>query len=196
MYKKLIFDDFFNNEYQNTLGIMERKIAGTLITPNQVIHAIPSDIPNISHLDLSLNIIADIYQINKPTYNGDIGTYRYHLLNAIHEIIKNDESNFIYIRYILIRTERIAIVKSPYYITEFEKDNLLKLDDLYKDLYIHTDVLIHRYDPINMMCIHGTPVGFGHNDGRHAIKDAINYYEKHQNIIDYELLAPKEYILK
>lgn len=196
MYKKLVFEEFFSDENQSSLAIMERKIAATLISPKQVVHAIPDDIIDINHLDLSLNMIADMYKINKPVFNGDIGSYRYRLLRAINEVIKNDERNFVLIRYILIRTARIAVVEAPHYITEFERDSLLALDDVFKDYKIDTDVLIHRYDPINMENMHGDSEGFDHNDGKDAIKDAIEYYENFHLISDYELLAPKEYILK
>lgn len=196
MYKKMVLKEFFNDEYQDSLGIMERKIAVSLISPKQVVHARPNNITGVNHLDLSINIIADMYKINKPAFDGDIGTYRYKLLRNINQVIKNDEKNFILIRYILIRTARIAIIESPYYITEYERNTLLELSEIFKELNIDTDVLIHAYDPINTQDIYGCGKGFDHNDNKDAIKDAIKYYEDFHLIWDYELVAPKEYILK
>lgn len=196
MYEKLLLENFFSDECQEQLGIMERKIALSLISPNQVVHALPTLEEGISHLDLSLYIIADMYKVELPVYSGDIGWYRYALLNTLKKVIKNDESNFILIRYILIRTERIAVVEAPWYITEFERDALLELDEVFKDLGVNVDVLMHRYDPINMEVMNGTPEGFGHEDSDSSIKSAIAFYEHYKSIVNYELVAPKEYILK
>ncbi|MCX4365006.1 MAG: hypothetical protein OSJ70_04460 [Bacilli bacterium] len=39
MYKKLVFDEYFSEENQEDIGIYGRKIALSLISPNQVVHA-------------------------------------------------------------------------------------------------------------------------------------------------------------
>lgn len=196
MYKRLVFEKFFNDEYQASLSINERKIAASLLSPNQVVHAMPNTNIKLNHLDLSLGIIADMYKVVKPTFSGDIGHYRHRLLMDLNKVIKNDELNFVLIRYILLRNNRIAVVEAPFYITEYEKDMLLELDKLFKKLNIDTDVLIHRYDPINMESMFGSSETFSHEGDNLAIKNAIKYYTGYHSIINYELNAPKEYILK
>ncbi len=196
MYKKLVFEKFFNDEYQASLGTEERKIAASLLTPHQIVHAMPNTDLKLNHLDLSLGIIADMYKVIKPTFNGDIEHYRHRLLVDLNKVIKNDELNFVLIRYILLRNNRIAVVEAPYFITEYERDMLLELDKLFEELNIDTDVLIHKYDPINMETMFGSPEGFSHEDNNAAIKKAIKYYEGYHSIVNYELNAPKEYILK
>ncbi len=192
----MIFEDFFSQEYQDTLLPLDRKIALSLVSPNQVVHAIPTYEKDANHFDLSLSIIADIYKLSKPVFDGNMAWYRYALLTNIRKVIKNDESNFIFVRYILLRNGRIAIVEAPWYITEYERNMLIELNKLFEDFNISIDFIIHRYDPINMEVMKGSAEGFGHDEEKSAIEMAIDYYEKYNSIIDYELLAPKEYILK
>lgn len=197
MYDKLTLENFFNDDRQSVLTDDARKIALSLITPNQVIHAEPIDgNPLVCyHLDLSLQIISDIYKIKKPT-SENRRLYYASLLVEISKYIKNDERNFIISRYILSHSERSAIWEFPYYITPKEFQEVKELSDVLKFFKVHSSAIIHQYDPINSRELVGEQKRFEEDNFNIGLDKALDYFEKNKCIMEYELNAPKEYILK
>lgn len=197
MYNRLIFENFFNDERQSVLTDTEREIALSLITPKQVIHAEPmANNPLVRyHLDLSLQIISDIYKIEKPT-STDRKLYYLCLLSEIAKVIKNDEKNFIIVRYIMSRTQRNAILEFPYYITPSEYKMVKELESIYEYFKIGSSAIIHQYDPIDSKELVGQAKTFGEDSLTTGLHKVLEYFDNSSCIIDYELNAPKEYILK
>lgn len=196
MYKFLNFKDFFNKERQEKIPIGEEEIALSLISPNQMIHAIPDGSRCIFHSTLALEIISDIYKIviNFPI-NEDY--YIPFLIKEINKYIKNDERNFIIIRYTLERSSRSAHIDYPAYITEYEYECMKKLKELYNEYCIETKAIVHYYDPINCCEIYHNDFKVFESDGeKSALDDSLEYLAKSNSIINYDLKAPKEYILK
>lgn len=193
MYKFLDFQDFFNDERQEKISPTGREIALSLISPNQMVHAVPNDTRCKFHLSLSLEIISDIYKIDKPIdYQDDI----HHLIVEINKYIKNDERNFIFISYLLLRNGRLAFIEYPIYITEYEYECMQKLREIYKEYCIETKATIHNYDPINCCERNCNPKTFEGDSKKSALDDSLEYLAKSKSIINYDLKAPKEYILK
>lgn len=197
MYDRLIFENFFNKERQNVLTDIEREIALSLITTKQTIHAEPiANNPLVNyHLDLSLQIISDIYQIEKPT-SKDRRLYYAALIANIAKYIKNDEQNFIIVRYIISRSQRIAIVEFPYYITPYEYEKVKELEDILNYYEVLASAIVHQYDPINEQKLVGQEKTFDDDNYTTGLHKALTYFEHSNCITEYELKAPKEYILK
>lgn len=195
MYKLLNFQDFFNDERQEKLSATEREIALSLISPNQMVHAVPDDERCKFHLTLSLEIISDIYKIVKPT-NMDYQIYNHKLIKEINKHIENDERNFIIIRYGLLKNNRFALIEYPMYITEYEYECMQNLRELYREYCIETEANINHYDPINCCEAPGITIGFESDDQKSALDYSLDYLTKSKSIINYNLKAPKEYILK
>lgn len=195
MYKILDFDEFFCDENQSTILTCERKIAVSLISPNQVVHIAPISKSVKEHLELTLSIICDIYNIPKPS-RGDDKVYICNLMAEVSKCMKEDERNFIIIRYILLRANRIAYVEYPYYITPFEFDSMRELDEVFKQYEIESHALIHKYDPINSESLTGNAIPFEKEKDDSAVKRSLDYIQEHKLISNYTLNTPKEYILK
>lgn len=195
MYKLLCFQDFFTETRQNQLDICERDIALSLVSPNQMIHAVPNNNFFKTHLDLSLAIISDIYKISKYI-SEDIQYYRYRQIAEIAKYLKDGERNFIIIRYILLRDFRLAVIEYSAYITFYEYECMSKLDELYKEYKIETKAIIHRYNPIDNEVLIGKSENFEGNADCSALLSSLEYFKNNNSIIDYQLNAPKEYILK
>lgn len=198
MYKKLIFEDFFNDERQSVLTDIEREIALSLITPKQIIHTEPmaNNLLVCYHLDLSLQIISDIYKIEKPT-STDRRLYYLCLLSEIAKVIKNDEKNFIIARYIMSRTQRNAVLEFPYYITPSEYQMVKKLESIYEYFEINSSAIIHQYDPIDVKNLIGQVKTFDNGNFTSGLHKALEYFDNSNCIIEYDLTAlKKEYILK
>lgn len=197
MYNRLNFDNFFNDERQSVLTDLEREIALSLITPKQAIHAEPIDNNPLVcyHLDLSLQIISDIYKIEKPKCS-DRKLYYFCLLSEINKVIKGDEKNFVIARYILSRTQRSAVLEFPYYITPSEYNAVKYLESVYKEFDVSTSAIVHNYDPINNCDLIGQPKTFGNDNYHTGLQKALEYFENSKCIIDYEINPVKEYILK
>lgn len=198
MYDMLIIEDFFSDEKQKSLAEDYREIALSLITPNQAIHAEPTPYNPLCryHLDLALQIISDIYKIEKPTITGDRQLYYIFLLSEIAKYIKNDERNFIISRYILSRSLRYVVVELPYYITPKEFQEIQELEKLYKDLKITTSAIIHNYDPTSSCNLYFKQKNFDDDTTNSGLSKALNYLEENKCITEYQLNAPKEYKLK
>lgn len=194
MYKIMNFDEFFSEENQKDISITERKIAVSLISPNQVVHISPTDLSIVNHLELTLSIICDIYNIPKPIRGYD-KIYICNLISEIANHMKDDERNFVIIRYILLRNNRVAYVEYPYYITPFEYDSMREIDALFKQYEIETHALIHKYDPINSERLIGNAIPFEKDKDKSTIKKSLKYIQEHGLIGEYELNTPKEYIL-
>ena len=194
MYKFMDFDKFFCDENQADILVSERKIAASLISPNQVVQITPIDASIKQHLELTLSIICDIYNIQKP-FRGDDRVYICNLMKEVSKHMKEDERNFVIIRYILLRANRIAYVEYPYYITPFEYDSMREIDELFKQYEIETHALIHRFDPINSERLPGNAIPFERSNDESTIKKSLNYIQEHGLISEYELNAPKECIL-
>lgn len=195
MYKTMKFDEFFCDKNQEDILPSERKIAISLITPNQIVHVAPTDKSIEVHLELSLSIICDIYKIEKP-FRGYDKIYICNLMAEIAKHMKGDERNFVLVRYILLRNIRIAILEYPYYITEYEFQQVKQLDILYKQYEIEARALIQRYDPIDSQSLTGSAITFEKEKDDDAVKKSLDYIQEHGLISNYELNAPKEYILK
>lgn len=197
MYNKLIFEKFFNDERQEVLIDEDREIALSLVTPKQIIHAEPTQHNPLVlyHFDLSLQIISDIYKITKPTSKVR-RIYYASLLSEIAKYIKNDEKNFIIARYILSNSARSVVWEFPYYITQKEFNEVKKLVDIFNFYKVHTSAIIHQYDPIDSIDLPGLNKTFGDDNFHAGLNKALDYFEKNNCIVEYELNAPKEYILK
>ncbi len=197
MYKDLIFDDFFNKDRQSVLVDVEREIALSLITPNQVVsvETLPNNQLCQYHLDLSLQIISDIYKIAKPSSN-DRKLYYLCLMSEIAKYIKDNERNFIIARYIISNSTRAAILEFPYYITPRELDSVKELKTIYEYYNVRATAIIHNYDPIDNHTLVGKPQTFGEDQFRTGLEKALQYLEENKCIVEYQLNAPKEYILK
>lgn len=195
MYKNLDFSEFFNDSNQETIPTCGRKIAVSLISPNQVVHVAPTDASVKQHLELTLSIICDIYNIPKPL-RGDDKIYICNLMAKVAKHMKEDERNFVIIRYVLLRTNRIAYVEYPYYITPYEYERMKEIDELFKQYEIESYALIHKYDPVNRKRLIGNTISFEKDDDNSAIKRSLDYIQEHDLLNNYELSAPKEYILK
>lgn len=196
MYNELVFDKFFDTERQEVLTDVMREIALSLITPNQIINAEAKVDNNLCkyHLDLSLQIISDIYRITKPT-SQDRRLYYLCLMSEIAKYIKDDERNFIIARYIISRDTRSAIVEFPYYITNKEYEEIVKLRDIYDYYKVSAKAIIHSYDPTTNERF-SKPQTFGEDILESGLDKALKYLENNLCIKDYQLNAPKEYILK
>ncbi len=196
MYKKLVFDEYFSEENQEDIGIYGRKIALSLISPNQVVHAAPINSLVVNHLELSLSIICDLYNIPKPI-RGDYRLYMISLMSEISKHLKDDERNYIIIRYILLRDNRIAYVEYPYFITNYEYERMKEIDKVFKQYDIESHALIHKYDPISNENLMGNAITFEKSDDSDsALKKSLDYIQEHGLVTDYELNAPDEHILK
>lgn len=196
MLKELDFENFFKKEQPH---LDENGLGGVgVISPTQSIQVINVAGKNKNkevmdglglHYTTLLYILKDMFNIE---YNDKIIAYDVELYRKICEKIPYAENNLITFRYTVNKLSDeddvvypFAGISIPKYINPYQLEELERINDILKKLYVNTQVEITEYNPINSLKEKGEKQYF--DDEENELEKAIEYLKNNNRVVEYNL---------
>lgn len=156
-------------------------IGVTLITPSMMVTGKAKDERTDAHEHITASLIALIYGIEYDDKDFD-NTKQF--IERVEDSISFGEQNFVRVRYITDENYSSAMILIPAIITPFQRESLMKLDEIYKEKgVVVDDVGIFGFDPLAQK---GLDI-----EEFTSIEDALCFLGENEKIFDYELPWPE-----
>lgn len=204
MFKGVDFEEFFSraSEY---LSSDEEIIAGSVITPVQTVHARltsegkrlneSEDKYEVLHDDIFYYVLGEIFGIGRDIDTRDQAG-RDEKKMAIGVVIDNREENFVTARYVISKILFCAIIEAPAFITNYQMNELIKLNERLKAFGFDIGVTISNYNPVIVKKDHSMDYKVFEDNQNISLDLAIDFLSKNGRIVDYDLPFGEEHVLE
>lgn len=202
MFEKIDFDEFFSKT-QEYLDSKEEVLAATVITPVQTVHArlvkksetySKSD-KEIIHKDIFYDVLGKIFDVGCEI---DVGNPdgREKKRRELGIAIKNVENNFVMVRYAISEIHFFAIVEMPAFITTYQYNELVKLNEKFKKLGLDIGVIISDYNPVIVEKDKNMSYSIFEEETDTSLDLALDFLERNNRVVDYDLSFGEENVLE